>query len=377
MNKEEILKIFNEEYKLDENSKQVNNSLSVKLIQTTQEFARSFEYELPNAFGIKAKVARGIKRIIRKLTRFILSPYAQQMLKFEESICELQGSMIERIYRLESDLKKQSELIRKLDNECTNHEVAIYKLTENFNNNDKLTLKLSDDMADIKQRMHIEEDNAFRTYSQAGEDAIIEFILNYGGDRKKGESYLDIGCNRYKELNNSYHFYEKGMRGVLIDANPKFIDEIRKNRPEDTVLNMGVGIESGKNMTFYSLNWDWLSSFNKDEVDEVVKESEWVKIENKIEVPIITLNEIYEKYFCSVPAIVSIDIEGDELAILKSVDMKKYRPLIYVVETIDYSSKISIENKRLDIIEYMKSVDYYEYAFTGVNSIFIDKKKFV
>lgn len=390
MNEKEIIEIFNKEYKM-EKMNGTDNSLRVKLLQTTQEFARSFEYELPNAFGLKAKLAKFVKRVIRKLTRFILNPYAEQMLKFEESICELQGAMIDRIYQLENDLleekkllqkrekdiESQEEVIRDLENKCTNHEVAIYKLTQAFNDNDKLTLELSNSTADIKQYLFGEKDDVFRGYSQAGEDAIIEFILNYGEQKRKGASYLDIGCNRYKELNNSYHFYEKGMRGVLIDANPKFIDEIRHNRPEDTVLNMGVGIDSGKSMTFYALNWDWLSSFNKDEVDEVVKESEWVKVEQEIKVPIITLNEIYEKYFFSVPAIVSIDIEGDELAILKSVDMEKYRPLIYVVETIKYSSKISIENKRMDIIEYMKSVDYYEYAFTGVNSIFIDRRKFV
>ena len=30
-----------------------------------------------------------------------------------------------------------------------------------------------------------------------------------------------------------------------------------------------------------------------------------------------------------------------------------------------------------DILEFMESNEYYEYAFTGVNSIFIDKRKFV
>lgn len=360
MNKEEILEIFEEE--CQQNSFCCEEGMAEKLLQTTEEFARSFEYELPIAYGIKGKITNVIKKIVRKATRFLTNPYATQMLKFQESICELQGQLIE-------DLNAKSEKLAA-------HEAAIYNLMKDFNKNANTTLDISNEVANIKQYLFGEEDNTFRSFSQAGEDAIISFILNYGDNSKNGISYLDIGCNRYNELNNSYHFYQEGVRGVLIDANPKFIDEIKKYRPEDTALNMGVGVESGEKMTFYSLNWDWLSSFNKEAVEATIAESPWVKIEEEIEVPIISMNDIFEKYFYTVPTVVSMDIEGDELAILDSIDMEKYRPLIYVIETINYSSKISINNKRNDIIELMSQNDYYEYAFTGINSIFIDRRKF-
>ena len=142
------------------------------------------------------------------------------------------------------------------------------------------------------------------------------------------------------------------------------------------MLNIGVGAKTTESLTFYAMNWDWLSSFNRDFIEETMKESPWVKIEQEIQVPILSLNEIFETYFQSIPAIVSIDVEGDELSILKTVDMSKYRPLIYVIETIGYREKIDLDNKRLDIITYMLSQDYKEYAFTGVNSIFLDKRQF-
>ena len=361
MDRDKILQIIDDEYNKIKFS--VNDdALKLKLQQTREQFAVSFDYELPYAEGIKAKVFRFVKRVIRKLTRFITKPYAEQMLKFQESICELNEMYIESL----------NESSRKM----LNLEEAMWKLMSDFNDNTKLTMELSDSTAKINQYLFGGEDIAFRSYSQAGEDAIISFILGTLGDQKQGYSYLDIGCNRYKELNNTYHFYEKGMRGVLIDANPKFIDELKKNRRGDTILNVGISEKSGEKLTFYAMNWDWLSSFNKETIENTMRESPWVKIEQEIEIPVLTVNEVIDKYFNGVPTIVSLDVEGDELEILKSIDMEKYRPLIYIIETIEYREKIDLNNKRTDIINFMNSKNYKEYAFTGVNSIFLDEKQF-
>lgn len=414
MDKEKILQIMDETYK--QNKTTNNADMNLKLLQTTQEFARTFDYELPIAHGVKGKIVRFIKRGIRKSTRFITKPYAEQMLKFEENACELLGMYIDKFNEVDKynanekieDLDKAVEMIsenaKKTEKGCTekcreqsellvelkqkedeiaemrqtvfDHEEAIFKLTKAFNDNVNLVLELSNSTAQINQYLFNEKDSTFRAYAQAGEDSIISFILGTLGEKIQGYSYLDIGCNRYKELSNTYHFYEQGMRGVLIDANPKFVDEVKSKRPGDTVLNIGVGEKNNEKLTFYVSNWDWLSSFNKETIVSAMKESPWVKIEQEIEVPVLTLNEIFEKYFYKVPAIVSIDVEGDELPILKSVDMEYYRPLIYVVETIEYREKIDLSNKRMDIIDFMQSKDYKEYAFTGVNSIFLDKRQF-
>lgn len=388
MNKEEILKIMEDEYKEPEIMGAVSDAeLSMKLLETTKEFARSFDYELPIEYGVKGKFKRFIKRIIRKSTRFITKPYAEQMLKFQESLCELEGMQINKISKLELECNELQQKLQEhemalynlteLQQKLQEHEAALYNLTEAFNDNANLTLELSNSNADIKQYLFGGEDNAFRGYAQAGEDAVISFILSYLGEKKQGCSYLDIGCNDYKKLSNTYHFYEQGMRGVLVDANPKFVEQIKDKRPEDVVLNVGVGAESSDSLKFYILNGDGLSSFNKQTVDEAIKETSWLKIEKEIDVPVITINEIFQKYFYTVPTIVSIDIEGDELAILESIDMEKYRPLIYIIETIEYRQQLELDNKRNDIIEYMKTQGYREYAFTGVNSIFLDERQFV
>lgn len=394
-----------------------NSDIKLKLLQTTEKFVRDFYYELPKAGRIHEKIKRMIKRKICRATKFLLSPYAEQMLKFQESICELSGMYIDKFdyvdanirdlkrmnsekENMEQKLQNHEEAIYNLTNKFNhvneniwdlerlnnekenigqklwNHEEAIYKLTNRYNETANLVLHLSDENAKINQYLFKDDTAAAKSYSQAGEDMIISYILRSLGEKKQGYSYLDIGCNRYDELNNTFYFYKKGIRGVLVDANPRFIKEIQENRPEDTVLNVGVGINSGECLTFYVMNWDWLSSFNRNVIEETMKESPWVKIEQEIEIPVMTVNEICEKFFESTPTIVSIDVEGDELQILQSVDMERYRPLIYVIETIEYKEKMDINNKRVDVVSYMSSQHYKEYAFTGVNSIFVDEKQF-
>lgn len=429
--KEEIIRILGEAYE-QENAVIPKGAdryygLKLKLIQTSEQFVRSFEYELPKEHSLKGKTKRFIQKVIRKLTRFLTRPYAEQMLKFQESVCELAGEIIRD---LEEENNSNEMLLRKLNDsiynmsdrygkefdeykssfdeyknsveelkneyaeykkECTEqkktigelesriygsestnvaygktlgeHEEAIYKLTGVVNDSVNTLLEIKD--------INLSTD-LFEGYSQAGEDSIVSFILSYLQDKKQGISYLDIGCNHYRKMNNTYHFYKKGIRGVLVEANPDFIEDIKINRPEDIVLNVGVGEQVTDSLTFYVLNGDGLSSFNRSVIDEALKENTDLEIIKEISVPIVTVNSIMKQYFYSAPTICSIDIEGDELSVLKSIDMDKYRPVIYIVETIEYRKNLDLNNKRNDIVDYMRSKGYHEYAFTGINSIFID-----
>ena len=68
----------------------------------------------------------------------------------------------------------------------------------------------------------------------------------------------------------------------------------------------------------------------------------------------------------------NIDIEGMELAVLKMMNFEKFRPLVIICEMIEYKSVITIGEKNNEILEFMRKNDYQEFAFTGINSIFID-----
>lgn len=216
-------------------------------------------------------------------------------------------------------------------------------------------------------------DTTCNSYSQAGEDVIAANILLNMRNKVDQISYLDIGANHYKNFNNTFRFYQKGYSGVLVEANPTLINELKKYRSRDTILNYGIGVTSNKKLDFYVTNGGGLSSFNKNFIDQSISHDNDVYVEKIMQVSIITFNEVMEQYFENTPTIVSIDIEGDEYNILSSINYQKYRPIIFIVETVEYQKYTALKNKRDDIIKLMKNNDYEEYAFTGINSIFIDK----
>lgn len=438
MDKQEILDKLSYFYEQEMKSNQVfqldrsNQELVLKLMQTTELFARSFDYELPPGHTPLAKAKNYIRRIIRRSTRFITKPYADKMQAYNESVCELLGQMINQLGSLNStasapEFQQQSDTIseileklesavsqvRKLEIQNQVLETAVRehirendrdremnsqqfealqkKLSENKQENNEVidgikkvlndtvnkSLEMGGQLSVLTSSTGTNSGNAMKwhSYSQSGEDRIVHFLLHYGNDQKHLVSYLDIGCNHYKELNNTYSFYEQGHRGVLVEANPHFIDDLTQNRPGDVVLNAGVSSGTYAEQTFYILNNVDLSSFDRQSISDAIEKSPWLKVVEEVTVPMMRIDQIIEQYCPGVPDVVSLDVEGLEMDILSSIDFEKYRPFIFIIETISYAATIQVEKKRKNIMEFMEKQEYGEYAFSGVNSIFVDLRK--
>lgn len=209
-----------------------------------------------------------------------------------------------------------------------------------------------------------------KSYSQCGEDLIINFALNEL--KIINPTYLDIGAHHPYFLSNTALFYEKGFRGVLIEPDPDLFIAIKKNRIEDTCLNIGIGVGNEVKSTFYIMTARTLNTFSKEEADRYVSYGQQ-KIEKTIELPLVNVNTIIEQHFYNTPpSFVSLDTEGFDIHILKSMDLINKRPFIFCIETLSYTEDKS-EEKIESIIDFMKSKGYFIYADTYINTIFIDK----
>ena len=213
-------------------------------------------------------------------------------------------------------------------------------------------------------------------FSQSGEDMIIEYILDCLQILPSKITYLDLGANHAVYLSNTNYFYQHGARGVLVEANPNLIPELKLQRKGDTILHRCISEESGNIEKFYILNKDGLSSPDLSSVEECMRRDPGLAIEKVIDVETISVNDIFGRYFEKAPTIVNMDIEGKELEILNGLDFKTYRPLVFVIETIPYRTKLQTGEIQEAILEFMKTAGYFEYAFTGINSIFVDAMAF-
>lgn len=211
------------------------------------------------------------------------------------------------------------------------------------------------------------------TVAQSGEDSIISYIIMVLGIRPQDEFYLDLGANHAIQLSNTYMLYTNGMRGVLVEANPQLIPELKFYRSEDIILNKCVSIDQKDATDFYILSGDGLSTTSWESVQEIMQVNPAITLTETVSVESITVNEILNKYFDKAPLILNIDLEGMEEMILSGYDYEKYAPLIIIVERIDYSLSLALA-KRIDKVEeILTAKGYCEYAFTGINSIYINK----
>ncbi len=207
------------------------------------------------------------------------------------------------------------------------------------------------------------------SYSQCGEDVVMNHLINWLGLSEI--TYLDIGTNDPKKFNNTYFFYRKSNYGVLVEPSPELCKKIIKARPNDVCINAGVGISVDKEMKYYQMIPNTLSTTCADKADEYV--SMGVKLEKVISVPLVNINDLIFENFGGPPVILSVDVEGLDAEIIKSIDLTKYRPTIVCAETITYSNA-NQEIKLDEITDYLKSNEYLVYADTYINTIFVDRR---
>jgi FkbM family methyltransferase len=205
------------------------------------------------------------------------------------------------------------------------------------------------------------------SFSQSGEDLVVAFMAYSLGIQKV--TYLDVGANDPVRLNNTYYFYKQGHRGVLVEPNRSLCERLREKRPGDTVLEAGIGSNAAKEADYYIMTHDGLNTFSKEEADHQVKTSSGsVSIQQVIKMPLLNINNVMELYFQGAPAFLSVDTEGLDLAILRSIDFTRFRPPIICAETLISNSRKS----RPEIPEFMATQGYVVRGASFVNTIFVD-----
>jgi Methyltransferase FkbM domain len=214
------------------------------------------------------------------------------------------------------------------------------------------------------------------SYSQSGEDMIVDFIFQ--ALEVKYPTYLDLGAHHPTHYSNTHFFYKNGSRGVNVEADPSLLEMFSVQRAADINLNVGVGagtaFKEGSELPFYVMSVRTLNTFSKEEAERCVAMGTH-KIEDVIYVPLRDVNEIIAGYFDGdAPDFMSIDVEGMDFEIVKSINFQQYRPVVICVETIVFSE--NYDGVKLDEIEgYLSGVGYFLYADTRINSIFVDASR--
>ena len=209
------------------------------------------------------------------------------------------------------------------------------------------------------------------SYAQQGEDVVLQAVLEHLGIARP--RYLDIGAFHPSVSSNTFLLYARGSRGVLVEPNPHMAGLLRRARPEDTVLEVGVSVDGSESADYYVIRErPQLNTFSREQADRYVAESGPQVIEAVVKVPLRTIDSILEEHFGSAPPdLVSIDVEGLDLPMLRSMSFDRFRPAVLCVETLVYGTK----EQREPTLELLRGHGYEVRAGTFVNTIFVDGRR--
>jgi FkbM family methyltransferase len=209
----------------------------------------------------------------------------------------------------------------------------------------------------IRDRRFFEASSERGSFAQHGEDREILRRLSEAG---ASGPYVDVGCNHPFRLSNTYLLYSKGWRGMCIDPLPRFEKLYRKWRPEDKFCRTAIGLSAGE-LPFYEFESDVLSTLDAELAGQYIRQG--YRLRQRSSVTIATLDQVLKDHQLDMPlSLLSVDIEGHEVAALQSIDLQRWQPALICLEVA------TADGRRNDqAVDYLRTQRYEVTADMGIN----------
>lgn len=203
------------------------------------------------------------------------------------------------------------------------------------------------------------------SYAQNFEDVVLWRALS----DISGGRYVDIGAQDPRVDSVSRSFYEAGWRGVHVEPSPGYADALRLDRPDEKVIEAVIGKTAGLRR-FYEIADTGLST-GVAEVAEKHSLSGWNA--RAIDVPCITLKQLFSSFADEPIHWLKMDIEGMEAEALQSWEDHPARPWILVVESTYPGTKTPTHHQWIGEV---LSRGYKEVYFDGLSRFFLNLDQF-
>ena len=205
---------------------------------------------------------------------------------------------------------------------------------------------------------------SFVSYAQNFEDVMLWRALKHV---EKG-FYVDVGAQHPVIDSVSKAFYERGWRGVHIEPVPEYAELLRKDRPDETVLQIALGDTEGT-LELNVIPNTGLSTA----VDAYAQRHQLDRgyEHQRIEVPVLTLNSALRSMAGKDIHWLKIDVEGFEEKVLRGWDSQTLRPWIIVVEAT-IPNLPDTDCGSWDPI--LSAAEYQFVYFDGLNRFYVSKE---
>ena len=205
---------------------------------------------------------------------------------------------------------------------------------------------------------------SFVSYAQNFEDVMLWRALKH----IENGLYVDVGAQHPVIDSVSKAFYERGWRGIHIEPVPQYAELLRKDRPDETVLQVALADTEGT-LDLNVIPGTGLSTF----VDAYAHDHQVQRGYEcqRIQVPVLTLKSALRSLAGKDVHWLKIDVEGFEEKVLKGWDSQSLRPWIIVVEaTIPNSPELDYAGWEPILI----AAGYQFVYFDGLNRFYVAKE---
>lgn len=201
------------------------------------------------------------------------------------------------------------------------------------------------------------------SYAQNLEDVILGRAL---GSIQKG-FYIDVGAQDPRVDSVSRAFYELGWRGLHVEPTRQYADLLRRDRPDEIVLEVALGGQVGI-VTLWEVANTGLSTTSPEQGKTFSSQGHPIR---ELKVPCLTLDTLLEQYASQDIHWLKIDVEGMEQTVLHGWGNSLVRPWVVVVEsTVPQSRRPHHKEWEAELLSRGYTFAYFD----GLNRFYVSEK---
>ncbi|ARF08686.1 FkbM methyltransferase [Catovirus CTV1] len=207
-------------------------------------------------------------------------------------------------------------------------------------------------------------------YSQDNQDKFLEENIFKG---YKNGFFMDIGAHNGVAINNTLYFEKNhNWKGINVEPIKKVYDELVVNRPNSININCAVHSYDGIAEFIYNIGYSEMISGLKSCYDPRHRqrlETEIAKNGSKSEIISVTtkrIETICDEYNVKNINYLSIDVEGAEFDVIKSINFDKV-----FIDVIGFENNYN--DTSIPIIKYLESKNYVAIYHQSLDIFMINK----
>jgi FkbM family methyltransferase len=177
-------------------------------------------------------------------------------------------------------------------------------------------------------------------YSQFGEDVVIQSFTQ----ELRGGFYVDVGAHHPKFWSNTYALHRRGWAGVNIDLHEHNIQLFNVARPGATNICAAVSDVDAELPLYEFGPISLFNTLSKEDAEKVTRERGFHYAVRMVKTQTLTALLAAHGHGNRKIDVLSVDVEGHDLPVLRSLDFSRNQPSLICVELHEPDIRKAIES---------------------------------